>query len=33
MGRFVVDHSFQLPNLVYIGVAIVIGVALSFAFA
>ncbi|MFJ8893688.1 anaerobic C4-dicarboxylate transporter family protein [Leifsonia sp. NPDC102414] len=33
MGRFVVDHSFQLPNLVYIGVAIVVGVALSFAFA
>ncbi|GAB3577909.1 anaerobic C4-dicarboxylate transporter [Leifsonia lichenia] len=33
MGRFVVDHSFQLPNLVYIGVAIVVGVALSFAFS
>ncbi|KRC51013.1 hypothetical protein ASE16_08730 [Leifsonia sp. Root227] len=33
MGRFVVDHSFQLPNLVYIGVAIIVGVALSFAFA
>jgi len=33
MGRFVFDHSFQLPNLVYIGVAIVVGVALSFAFA
>ncbi|MBW9093301.1 anaerobic C4-dicarboxylate transporter [Microbacterium jejuense] len=32
MGRFVFDHSFQLPNLVYIGVAIVAGVALSFVF-
>lgn len=33
MGRFVFDHSFQLPNLVYIGVAIVVGVVLSFLFA
>jgi anaerobic C4-dicarboxylate transporter DcuB len=32
MGRFVFDHSFQLPNLVYIGVAIIVGVALSFVF-
>ena len=32
MGKFVFDHSFQLPNLVYIGVAIVVGVALSFVF-
>jgi anaerobic C4-dicarboxylate transporter DcuB len=31
MGRFVFDHSFQLPNLVYVGVAIVVGVLLSFA--
>ncbi|MDF2508837.1 MAG: hypothetical protein K0Q52_2696, partial [Microbacterium sp.] len=30
MGRFVFDHSFQLPNLVYVGVAIVVGVGLSF---
>lgn len=29
MGKFVFDHSFQLPNLVYIGVAIVAGVLLS----
>lgn len=33
MGRFVFDHSFQLPNLVYIGVAIVVGVTLSFLFS
>lgn len=33
MGKFVVDHSFQLPNLVYVGTAIVVGVALSFLFA
>ncbi|THG33824.1 anaerobic C4-dicarboxylate transporter [Glaciibacter flavus] len=32
MGRFVVDHSFQLPNLVYIVSAIVVGVILSFVF-
>ncbi|UOE43137.1 anaerobic C4-dicarboxylate transporter family protein [Agromyces larvae] len=30
MGKFVVDHSFQLPNLVYIISAIVVGVILSF---
>lgn len=30
MGRFVLDHSFQLPNLIYVGVAIAVGVALSF---
>jgi anaerobic C4-dicarboxylate transporter DcuB len=29
MGKFVFDHSFQLPNLIYIGVAIVVGVTLS----
>jgi anaerobic C4-dicarboxylate transporter DcuA/anaerobic C4-dicarboxylate transporter DcuB len=29
MGKFVVDHSFQLPNLVYIVVAIIVGVVLS----
>lgn len=33
MGKFVFDHSFQLPNLVYIGVAIVVGVTLSFLFS
>ncbi len=33
MGRFVFDHSFQLPNLVYIGVAIVVGVVLSLLFS
>lgn len=33
MGRFVVDHSFQLPNLVYIGTAIIVGVSLSFLFS
>ncbi|KQR48618.1 hypothetical protein ASF87_07035 [Microbacterium sp. Leaf161] len=33
MGKFVFDHSFQLPNLVYIGVAIVVGVVLSFLFS
>jgi anaerobic C4-dicarboxylate transporter DcuA/anaerobic C4-dicarboxylate transporter DcuB len=32
MGRFVFDHSFQLPNLVYIGAAILVGVPLSFLF-
>lgn len=32
MGRFVLDHSFQLPNLVYVGTAIIVGVALSFLF-
>jgi anaerobic C4-dicarboxylate transporter DcuA/anaerobic C4-dicarboxylate transporter DcuB len=32
MGRFVFDHSFQLPNLVYIGVAIIVGVTLSLLF-
>lgn len=32
MGKFVVDHSFQLPNLVYIGTAIIVGVTLSFLF-
>jgi anaerobic C4-dicarboxylate transporter DcuB len=31
MGKFVFDHSFQLPNLVYVGVAIIVGVLLSFA--
>ena len=30
MGKFVLDHSFQLPNLVYVGVAILVGVLLSF---
>ncbi|GGM36581.1 anaerobic C4-dicarboxylate transporter family protein [Microbacterium saperdae] len=33
MGKFVFDHSFQLPNLVYVGVAIIVGVTLSFLFA
>ncbi|GAA1232618.1 anaerobic C4-dicarboxylate transporter DcuA/anaerobic C4-dicarboxylate transporter DcuB [Microbacterium phyllosphaerae] len=33
MGKFVFDHSFQLPNLVYVGVAIVVGVVLSFLFS
>lgn len=33
MGKFVFDHSFQLPNLVYVGVAIVVGVTLSFLFS
>ncbi|KAB1866346.1 anaerobic C4-dicarboxylate transporter family protein [Microbacterium algeriense] len=32
MGKFVVDHSFQLPNLVYIGTAIIVGVTLSLLF-
>jgi anaerobic C4-dicarboxylate transporter DcuA/anaerobic C4-dicarboxylate transporter DcuB len=32
MGKFVLDHSFQLPNLVYVGTAIIVGVALSFLF-
>ncbi|WP_431789669.1 anaerobic C4-dicarboxylate transporter family protein [Microbacterium paraoxydans] len=32
MGKFVFDHSFQLPNLVYVGTAIIVGVALSFLF-
>ena len=30
MGRFVFDHSFQIPNLVYMVVAIAVGVAMSF---
>ncbi|MFB8188964.1 anaerobic C4-dicarboxylate transporter family protein [Microbacterium sp. NPDC055988] len=30
MGKYVFDHSFQLPNLVYVGVAIIVGVGLSF---
>lgn len=29
MGRFVLDHSFQLPNLVYVGSALVVGVLMS----
>lgn len=33
MGKFVFDHSFQLPNLVYVGTAIVVGVTLSFLFS
>ncbi|MGH3692365.1 MAG: anaerobic C4-dicarboxylate transporter family protein, partial [Microbacterium sp.] len=33
MGKFVFDHSFQLPNLIYIGVAIIVGVTLSLLFA
>jgi len=33
MGKFVFDHSFQLPNLVYVGVAIIVGVVLSFLFS
>ncbi|MEV4669425.1 anaerobic C4-dicarboxylate transporter family protein [Microbacterium sp. LWO12-1.2] len=33
MGKFVFDHSFQLPNLVYVGVAIIVGVTLSFLFS
>ena len=33
MGKYVFDHSFQLPNLVYVGVAIIVGVTLSFLFA
>ena len=33
MGRFVIDHSFQLPNLLYVGTAIVVGVTLSFLFS
>jgi len=33
MGKFVFDHSFQLPNLVYVGVAIVVGVVHSFLFS
>lgn len=33
MGKYVFDHSFQLPNLVYVGVAIIVGVVLSFLFA
>ncbi|MBC9935941.1 MULTISPECIES: anaerobic C4-dicarboxylate transporter family protein [unclassified Leucobacter] len=32
MGKFVFDHSFQLPNLVYVGVAVTVGVLLSFVF-
>ncbi|KQW08393.1 hypothetical protein ASC66_05730 [Leifsonia sp. Root4] len=30
MGRFVFDHSFQIPNLAYMVVAIAVGVAMSF---
>ncbi len=30
MGKFVFDHSFQLPNLVYVFSAIIVGVAISF---
>ncbi|MFE6997197.1 anaerobic C4-dicarboxylate transporter family protein [Microbacterium sp. NPDC057659] len=30
LGKYVFDHSFQLPNLVYVGTAIIVGVALSF---
>ncbi|MCK2023242.1 anaerobic C4-dicarboxylate transporter [Microbacterium sp. kSW2-24] len=33
MGKYVFDHSFQLPNLVYVGVAIIVGVMLSFLFS
>lgn len=33
MGKYVFDHSFQLPNLVYVGVAIIVGVTLSFLFS
>ena len=33
LGKYVFDLAFQLPNLVYVGRAIVVGVALSFAFA
>ena len=29
MGRFVLDHSFQLPNLIYIGSAMIVGTVLS----
>lgn len=32
MGRFVFDHSFQLPNLVYVVSAIIVGVSISFLF-
>ncbi|MEU4014038.1 anaerobic C4-dicarboxylate transporter family protein [Microbacterium sp. NPDC028030] len=32
MGKFVFDHSFQLPNLIYVAVAILVGVPLSFLF-
>ncbi|QAY72800.1 anaerobic C4-dicarboxylate transporter [Agromyces protaetiae] len=32
MGKFVIDHSFQLPNVIYIVVAIIVGVILSFVF-
>lgn len=32
MGKFVFDHSFQLPNLIYVAVAIIVGVPLSFLF-
>ena len=31
MGKYVFDHSFQLPNLVYVGVALTVGVLISFA--
>ncbi|WP_350348629.1 anaerobic C4-dicarboxylate transporter family protein [Agromyces sp. G08B096] len=30
LGKFVFDHSFQLPNLIYVVVAIAVGVLLSF---
>ncbi|GAA1928385.1 hypothetical protein GCM10009775_20530 [Microbacterium aoyamense] len=33
MGGFVFVHSFQLPNLVCIGVAIIVGVSLSFVLS
>ncbi|AMB60134.1 anaerobic C4-dicarboxylate transporter family protein [Microterricola viridarii] len=33
MGKFVFDHSFQIPNLLYMVVAIVVGVLVSFAVA
>ncbi|QDZ15281.1 anaerobic C4-dicarboxylate transporter family protein [Humibacter ginsenosidimutans] len=33
MGKFVVDHSFQLPNLIYIVSAMIVGTLLSFVVA
>ncbi|HEY1105120.1 MAG TPA: hypothetical protein VGE78_03145 [Agromyces sp.] len=30
LGKFVFDHSFQLPNLVYVVSAMIVGVLLSF---
>lgn len=33
LGKYVFDHSFQLPNLVYVGVAILVGVPISYLFA